>query len=96
MMIQLRQSEIETAIKDYLSNAGIRITGKSVQISFTASRTQAGLIADIDLNGITDPAPWDSDPVIQASEADAQCYTITEEPEPTSEVNPVNGKSLFG
>lgn len=53
MQVQLKQAEIITALKQYISGQGISIFGKDVSISFTAGRKEAGISADIT---IEDPA----------------------------------------
>ena len=47
MQIQLKQVEIVEALKQYIANKGINLTGKAVDIKFTAGRKDAGLSADI-------------------------------------------------
>jgi hypothetical protein len=47
MQIQLKQSEIVTALKQYIAAQGINLNGKVVDITFTASRSAAGIVADI-------------------------------------------------
>ena len=47
MQINLKQAEIITALKQYITNQGISLVGKTVDISFTAGRKEAGLSADI-------------------------------------------------
>lgn len=47
MQIQLRQSEIETAIKQYITSMGIPRAIDS--IAFTASRGNAGILAEIEI-----------------------------------------------
>ena len=49
MLIQLRQSEIETALRDYIVNQGINLTGRQVDISFTSGRKDNGISADLDI-----------------------------------------------
>ncbi len=56
MRIQLRQIEIEEALQQYISNQGINLTGKVVEIGFTASRSADGLTADVDITNATDSA----------------------------------------
>ena len=56
MRIQLRQIEIEEALQQYISNQGINLTGKVVEIGFTASRSADGLTADVDITNATDNA----------------------------------------
>lgn len=56
MRIQLRQTEIEEALQQYIANQGINLTGKVVEIGFTASRSADGLTADVDITNATDNA----------------------------------------
>lgn len=49
MQIQLKQSEIIAALKQYITGQGISLSGKSVDISFTAGRKEAGITADISI-----------------------------------------------
>jgi len=56
MLIQLRQTEIEEALQQYIANQGINLTGKVVKIGFTSSRGEAGLTADVDITNATDGA----------------------------------------
>ena len=50
MLIQLRQSEIEVALREYIVNQGINLTGRRVDISFTSGRKDNGISADLDIN----------------------------------------------
>lgn len=54
MRIQLRQIEIEEALQQYIANQGINLTGKVVEIGFTASRSADGLTADVDITNAAD------------------------------------------
>ena len=56
MRIQLRQIEIEEALQQYIANQGINLTGKVVEIGFTASRSADGLTADVDITNVADSA----------------------------------------
>ena len=47
MQITFKQAEIITALKQYITNQGIYLAGKTVDITFTAGRKEAGLSADI-------------------------------------------------
>lgn len=57
MQINLKEAEIATAIKRYLTVQGINLTGKSVAVKFTATRSGAGVIADIAVDEIEDSIP---------------------------------------
>lgn len=62
MQIQLKQTEIIAALKQYIGTQGINLNGKTVDISFTAGRKEAGITADISIEdagsipGFTDAA----------------------------------------
>ena len=49
MLIQLRQSEIEAALKMYVISQGFSLNNKSVDISFTSGRKDNGISADLDI-----------------------------------------------
>ena len=49
MQVNLKQAEIITALKQYITNQGISLVGKTVDISFTAGRKEAGLSAEISI-----------------------------------------------
>lgn len=50
MLIQLRQSEIEEALKMYVVSQGFSLNNKTVDISFTSGRKDNGVSADLDIN----------------------------------------------
>lgn len=54
MLIQLRQTEIEQALKRYIQNQGISLRGKTIEISFTSGRKDNGVSADLDINEVED------------------------------------------
>lgn len=49
MQIQLKQVEIVEALKAHITKQGFSLAGKTVDISFTAGRKDAGLSADISI-----------------------------------------------
>lgn len=63
MIINLKQNEIVTALKQYISQQGINLTNKEIQVSFTAGRKDSGISAEltiedgasVDIPGFTDP-----------------------------------------
>ena len=63
MQIQLRQKDIEAALRMYIAAQGIVVAGKDVTIDFTVKRKQGGIIADVtiedngDIPGFTDSEP---------------------------------------
>ena len=76
MQIQLKQTEIIAALKQYIVGQGINLTGKEVSISFTAGRKEAGIIADLviedaSIPGFTD-TPVQETPVLSVVSAVAE------------------------
>ncbi len=66
MQINLKQAEIVQALRAYVVAQGISLTGKDVEISFTAGRRESGISADITIedavipgytNAVSDEAP---------------------------------------
>lgn len=55
MQITLNQSEIEVALKQYISSEGISLKGKTIDISFTAGRKETGILAELTLNDVVRP-----------------------------------------
>ena len=68
MRIQLRQTEIEEALQQYIVTQGINLAGKDVKIDFTSSRGEAGLTADVDITNAADGAKHRAAPVVQTAE----------------------------
>ena len=73
MQIQLKQTEIIAALKQYINAQGINLNGKTVDISFTAGRKESGITADISIEdtgvipGFTDAAdePAEAEEVVK-------------------------------
>lgn len=55
MQIQLKQVEIIEALKAHITKQGFSLIGKTVEISFTAGRKDAGLSADITIEEVAIP-----------------------------------------
>ena len=55
MNINLKESDIITALKQYVTNQGIDLTGRDVKISFTAGRKQNGVTAALAIDEHEDP-----------------------------------------
>lgn len=67
MNIQLKQAEIVEALKQYIAKQGINLSGKEVNITFTAGRKEAGITADLVIEdagipGFTDSPVEDPEP----------------------------------
>lgn len=56
MEIRLKETEIRAAVHAYIIAQGINLTGKQVDIQFTATRGEAGIIAEIDISTATEAA----------------------------------------
>ena len=50
MLIKLKQSEIEEALRDFIVKQGFNLDRKTVDISFTAGRGDSGMTADLDIH----------------------------------------------
>lgn len=104
MQIQLKQSEIETAITNYISNLGINLKGRNITIGFTSGRQPNGLTADIDISEVGESATFYVEAAEKASEkvpAPASLKVVQESDEPKQEPEdpapaPKTGTSLFG
>ena len=100
MRIQLRQTEIEEALQQYIVTQGINLSGKDVKIDFTSSRGEAGLTADVDITNSADGgkhaapvAPKAEAPVVQEQVAEE---LSPDEPAEEQEVKePAPASSLF-
>ncbi len=79
MLIQLRQSEIEEALKMYVTRQGFSLAGKTVEIAFTASRGNNGITADLD---ITDAGGIHL-AAIQQVKVVEEVLAVTEQPQET-------------
>ena len=55
MLITLKQKEIETALRLYISQRGINLAGKEVVIAFTAGRKESGVSAEVNIEDLTNP-----------------------------------------
>lgn len=54
MELNLKQTEIEAALRQYVTNQGFALAGRAVTITFTSGRTPAGLSALIDIGDVTE------------------------------------------
>ena len=101
MRIQLRQTEIEEALQQYIVTQGINLTGKDVKIDFTSSRGEAGLTADVDITNAADGGKHRSAPVAQTVDVAPATQEVAEEVAPDEPVaeeaakEPAPASSLF-
>lgn len=86
MQINLKQSEITAALKQYLSIKGIDLVNKTVDVSFTAGRKEGGLSAEITIDDQDIPgySTGGDQSVLHLVATDAPAE-VTSEPEPEQE-----------
>lgn len=97
MQIQLKQAEIEAALRQYISQHGINLTGKTVEITFTSGRKDNGLSAEL----IIEDALVTTDPkTVAPTQSDTRVTSVTgaqiQMGDPVSETPVIQAKtSLF-
>ena len=67
MQIQLKQAEIEEAIVRYISQQGISLINKTVNITFTSGRKDNGLSAEVDIDLIVPAGKIEEEPTTDIS-----------------------------
>ena len=95
MIINLKQTEIEQALRAYVISQGISLHGKDLTISFTAGRRESGISAEISIDDVeipgyskdvygADAAPVAKAAVVQLAPvaATAASAEVQEEPQP--------------
>ena len=55
MIINLKQTEIELALRAYVAAQGINLAGKDLTIAFTAGRRESGISAEISIDDVEIP-----------------------------------------
>lgn len=84
MIINLKQTEIEQALRAYVVAQGISLHGKDLTISFTAGRRESGISAEISIDEVE--IPGYSNDVYVADEAPVAATVasveVPEEPQP--------------
>lgn len=103
MQIILKQREIEAALRQYIATGGVSLTGKTVEIGFTAGRKESGLVADISIEDTNQVAEAPSKPVVIApaepvavAAAEEPAAAVVAETADDTVVTPAAGSSLFG
>ena len=66
MIINLKQNEIEQALRAYVAAQGISLSGKELTIAFTAGRRESGISAEISIDDVEIPG-YTTDVVIEAT-----------------------------
>ena len=95
MIINLKQTEIELALRAYVVAQGISLHGKDLSISFTAGRRESGISAEISIDDVeipgysndvyvADAAPVAKAAVVQLAPVAATVASaeVQEEPQP--------------
>ena len=68
MQIHLKQKEIEAALKLFVAQQGISLTGKTLTVAFTAGRKDTGLSAELTIeDAVQDSTNTFAIPVVQAT-----------------------------
>lgn len=57
MEINLKQNEIEAALRQYVASQGFSLSGRDVSITFTSGRTANGLTALVDIGDAVEAKP---------------------------------------
>lgn len=87
MKIQLRQKDIEAALRAYLASQGIAVGGKDFTVAFTVKRKQGGIIADVTIEDSGEiPGFTDSEPEAGVSNPPSELA----QPAPTIESEPAD------
>lgn len=75
MEINLKQSEIEVALRQYVASQGFNLTGRAVAITFTSGRTANGLTALVDIGDVTEVVAQDP-PTLTARSAELRASDV--------------------
>ena len=97
MQIHLKQREIEAALKMFVSQQGINLTNKVIEVSFTAGRKDTGLSAELTIedavaNGTNTFAEAVKEGTTYSPQEIEEAVAIVE---PPSDSLPVKAASLF-
>lgn len=82
MLIQLKQNEIEAALRMFISSQGINLTGRKVDIFFTAGRGNNGLTADLDIQEVANVVDMGCSPVHPVKEEEVVAYAAPAQEDP--------------
>lgn len=103
MIINLKQTEIEAALKGYVAQQGISLTGKQVEISFTAGRKESGVSAELTIEeDVSIPTYPQNVAVIRSIKEEPKTQpeevqeAIAEAAAEETQPEPVKTTSLFG
>jgi hypothetical protein len=68
MQIQLKQVEVEAALRMFITSQGINLTGKTVVVEFTSGRKDNGLSAELTIEDAPSSKEEVKKPVPETSE----------------------------
>lgn len=89
MQINFKQTEITAALRQYVAAQGINLSGKSVDVVYTAGRKEGGLTAEINIEEQDIPGYTTGSDPVQLS-----LVATTESSQPEPEVLPVVEQDL--
>ena len=96
MIINLKQTEIEQALRAYVVAQGISLVGKDLSIAFTAGRRESGISAEISIDDVEIPGYTNAiseDTVInKAPVLSTAAAAVTETPVPQEPVDAEPGE----
>jgi hypothetical protein len=96
MIVNLKQHEIETALRQYIAQQGININSKSVTVSFTAGRKETGISAELDIEDMEFTTPEATVFIPQISVVEPTDSLINQEIAEAEADTEVKTTSLFG
>ena len=95
MIINLKQTEIEQALRAYVVSQGISLHGRDLAISFTAGRRESGISAEISIDDVEIPG-FTNDVYVAEAPVAAEAAVLSQAPAvvteaPTTETNEAAG-----
>ena len=99
MNIQIKQNEIEAAVKGYIARKGINLVGKNVTVTFTAGRKDSGLSAELCIEDSEVEEIYQAPVLAVVASFDPVKEELLAEPEviePEEPTEPIKTSSLFG
>ena len=95
MIINLKQTEIEQALRAYVVSQGISLYGRALAISFTAGRRESGISAEISIDDVEIPG-FTNDVYVAEAPVAAEAAVLSQAPAvvteaPTTETNEAAG-----
>lgn len=83
MQILLNQTEIESALKDYVAKQGIKLQGRTVEIEFTSGRKENGVSADMRISDDANDFPVFTSEEVQAGATGSVVGSISPAEDPS-------------